>query len=70
MWHNIQSFVNEKINHNMEKKHKILDSKIKKLTRDQNQHDNKTQFYLRVINNTNIDFSNEEIALLNKGKVS
>ena len=44
MWHNIQTFVNEKINHNMEKKYKILDSKIKKLTCDQNQHDNKTQF--------------------------
>ena len=67
MWHSIQNFVNEKLNHNMEKKYKILDLKINILTCDQNQQrDNKIQFYPTVVNNTNIDFSNEEIALLNK----
>ena len=67
MCHNIQNFVNEKLNHNMEKKYKILDLKINILTCDQNQQrDNKIQFYPTVVNNTNIDFSNEEIALLNK----
>jgi len=49
-------------------KYKILDSKINKLTLNQNQHyDNGIQFYARVANNTNIAFSNEEITLLNKG---
>ena len=71
MWHSIQNFVNEKLNYKMKKKYKILVSKINKLTRDQNQqHDKKSQFYPRGVggvNNTNIDFSNEEIAFLNKG---
>ena len=68
MWHIIQNFINEKLNYNMEKKYKILDSKINKLTLSQNeQHDNKIQFYPRVVNNMNIDFCDEEITLLNKG---
>ena len=51
----------------MEKKYKTLDSKINKLARGQNRNpDNKNQFYPRVVNNTNIEFFYEEIALLNK----
>jgi len=51
----------------MEMKYKILDSKINKLTLSQNRHhDNGLKIYPRVVNNTNIAFSNEEITLMNK----
>ena len=52
----------------MEKKYKTMDDKIKRLiqttTRKQK---TEVSFYPRVINNTNIDFSEEELNLLNKG---
>jgi len=52
----------------MEKKYKRLDMKISKLVRTQIRKLNiNAQFYHRVINETNIPFSNEELMLLNKG---
>jgi len=67
MWQTIHNFINENLNHDMEK-YEILDLKINKLACGQNRNpDSKTQFYPRVVNNTNIEFSDEEIALLNKG---
>ena len=52
----------------MEKKYKNLDLKLSKLAHSQNWNpDSKTQFYPRLVNNTNIEFSVEEIALLYKG---
>jgi hypothetical protein len=57
----------ENLNHDMEK-YKILDLKINKLARDQKRKPvSKIQFYPRVLNNTNIEFSDEEVVLLNKG---
>ena len=68
MWQTIHNSVNEKLHHDMEKKCKTLDLEINKLAHSQNWNpDSKTQFYPRVVNNTNIEFSDEEIALLNKG---
>jgi len=52
----------------MEKKYKILDLKINTLARGQKRNpDSKIQFYPRVVNNTNIELSDEEIVFLNKG---
>jgi hypothetical protein len=51
----------------MDKKYKTLDLKINKLTHHQNKNiDTNTQFYPRVINKTDIEFSNEEMTSLNK----
>ena len=52
----------------MEKKYKTLDKKLNTLTRTkiQNQHHD-IRFYPRVINKTNINFTDSEITLLNKG---
>jgi len=63
----IHNFINEKLNHDMGKKYKILDLKINKLARGQNRNpDSKIQFHPRVVTNANIEFSDEEIVLLNK----
>ena len=68
MWYSIQNHINEKLNQDMEKKYKTLDLKINKLAHHQNKNlETSTQFYPRVINKTDIEFSNDEITLLNKG---
>jgi hypothetical protein len=52
----------------MEKKYKVLEDKPEKLTLKQSKEPKiNTQFYPRVINETKTEFSNEEIAMLNKG---
>ena len=52
----------------MEKKYKSLDTKIKKLVRNKIGKPNiNAQFYPRVINKTNISFSDDELTPLNKG---
>ena len=52
----------------MEKKYKQLDLKINRLVATQTEKPNtKTQFYPRVINKTNVTFTDEEMTLLNKG---
>jgi hypothetical protein len=52
----------------MVKKYKSLDDKLNKLTLTQNNKPNPNiQFYPRVINETEIIFSNEEMNMLNKG---
>jgi hypothetical protein len=52
----------------MEVKYKSLDAKISKLAHTQIQKpDNQTEFYPRVVNQTNIIFTNKEMTLLNKG---
>jgi len=67
-WHIIQESILESINKEMEKKYKVLEDKLKKLTLKQSKKPNtNTQFYPRVINETKIEFSNKEIAMLNKG---
>ena len=52
----------------MEKKYKSLDTKINKLVQTQTNNPNTNiQFYPRVINKTNISFTDDELTLLNKG---
>jgi hypothetical protein len=67
-WHIIQDSILESINIIMEKKYKSLDDKLNKLALKQNNKSNTNiQFYPRVINETEIIFSNEEMNMLNKG---
>ena len=67
-WHLIQESLHNTINQEFEKKYKILDDKISRLASAQKQKvDKSNEFYQRVINKTNIDFSKEELNLLNKG---
>jgi hypothetical protein len=52
----------------MQKKHKGLEEKLEKLTLKQSKKPNTNiQFYHRVINEPKIEFSNEEMTMLNKG---
>jgi hypothetical protein len=52
----------------MESKYKHLEQKIEKLSKSQtNKPRPRHRFYPRVINKTNISFTNEEMKLLNKG---
>jgi hypothetical protein len=49
-------------------KYKTLDKKLNILIRSQTKKPEKTMdFYPRVVNKTNITFTNEELTLLNKG---
>ena len=67
-WHIIQESILESINKEMQKKYKTLEEKLEKLTLKQSRKPNTNiQFYPRVINETKIEFSNEEMTLLNKG---
>jgi hypothetical protein len=67
MWATIQDSIHESMNHEMEKKYQLLEEKIKKLVHTHNQKPTaKTEFYPRVINETEISFADEELALLNK----
>jgi hypothetical protein len=52
----------------MEKKYKSIEDKLNRLTLKQTKKPNtSTQFYPRVVNETTIKFSNDEMTLLNKG---
>ena len=67
-WNVVHESILQKINTEMERKYKIMDEKIKRLIQN-HAHKPKTDisFYPRVVNNTNIKFSDEEIELINKG---
>jgi hypothetical protein len=66
--HLIRDSIHETINTEFEKKYKILDSKLCRLANAQKKNVNHdVEFYPRVINNTTIDFTNEEVKLLNEG---
>jgi hypothetical protein len=68
VWYSTQNHIDEKLNQNMEKKYKTLDLKINKITHHQNKNlDTNTHYYPTVINKTDIQFSNDEMTLLNKG---
>jgi hypothetical protein len=65
----MQESIFDKINQEFKKKYKLLDNKISRLASIQKQEvDKNNEFYLRVINKTNIDISNKELGLLNKGQ--
>ena len=67
-WDPIHESIILKINTDMERKYKVMDDKIGRLTQTQT-HNPKTdiKFYPRVINKTSIEFSDKEMELLNKG---
>jgi hypothetical protein len=61
-WYIIHEPIQDSINLEMEKKYKTMDDKINKLIQYQmNKPSNITSFYPRVVNKTNIIFSEEEI---------
>jgi len=64
-WPHIQHMIEEKICRETKTKYKTLDKKLKKLTQAMKPQEPHT-FYPRVINNTNISFTNSEKALLQK----
>jgi len=67
LWYNIHNSICENLNYEMEKKYKLLDTKIIKLVRTQIVIPNdETKFYPRFINKTNIDFTDKEVTLLKK----
>jgi hypothetical protein len=68
MWYSIQDSIQNSLNAEIEKKYKTIDDKIKEMVLIQTENpDTKVQFYRRVINRTDIVFTDEEMTLLNKG---
>jgi hypothetical protein len=68
LWTLIAESIGEKINLESEKKYETIKSELKQLeTTQRNNPKHQKQFYPRVVNQTNIDFTNEELTLLNKG---
>jgi hypothetical protein len=68
IWNIILPSVNHALNLGMEKKYKQLHLKINRLVATQTEKPKtKTQFYPRVINKTDITFTDVEMILLNKG---
>ena len=67
MSHHQASILNS-INKEMEKKYTAIEDKINRLTSNQTMKLNTNrQFYPRVVNETAIKFSDEQMTLLNKG---
>ena len=67
-WPHIQHTIQEKLRRETKTRYKTLDKKLKKKTQTQTMTPQGPHtFYPRVINNTNIPFTNSETALLQKG---
>jgi hypothetical protein len=67
MWPHIQQNIEDKLQKECRTRYNSLDNKIKCLTQQQtNTHLPKNQFYPRVVNMTDISFSEPEMALLQK----
>jgi hypothetical protein len=68
LWTLIHESVIEKINVESEKKYETIIKKRKQLEATQSKNPKQQKkFYPRVVNKTNIDFTNEEMTVLNKG---
>jgi len=70
VWHTILESIINVTNQELEKKCRSIGMNLKNLDKSQFQSTSselQKQFYLRVVNKTNITFSNEELPLLNKG---
>jgi hypothetical protein len=68
IWQTIMDTILVAVNHEANKKYKTINAKLNQLTKTQtNNIDLQRQFYPRVINSTNITFTNDEMSLLNKG---
>jgi hypothetical protein len=67
-WPYIHNTIENTLQKEMKTRYKKLDTKINKLTKAQTVTPKQTQnFYRRVVNNTNIPFSKQEMTLLHKG---
>jgi hypothetical protein len=67
-WPYIQEAIKAKLQRTAQAKYKTLDEKIQRLAHDQTITPREQYtFFPRVVNNTNIYFSENELALLNKG---
>ena len=71
-WLPIEESINNSLNTEMQDKCTIIDNKLQKLKAAQIPNTSTTtttnfNFYSRAVNNTNINFTEEELALLNKG---
>jgi hypothetical protein len=67
-WHIIQNSVHECINKEMDKKYNNIKQKLNNLEHTQTSTPKHIEtFYPRVVNNTNIRFTADELDLLNKG---
>jgi len=67
-WPLIRDYIHNSINTDMAKKYNTQEKKIKKLENTKNNdHKHLHSFHPRVINKTNINFSTNELNLLNKG---
>jgi len=68
IWYSILDSIHDTINQESEKKYKTISTKLNQLSKTQTNNPNhQKQFYPRVVNNTNITFTKEELSLLNKG---
>jgi hypothetical protein len=68
MWYIILHSILDATNHDLVKKYRTIDIKLKKLEKTQgSNHEFQEQFYLRVVSKTDIIFSNDELSLLKKG---
>ena len=66
-WPYIKRSIEEKLEKTLRQKYKQLDYKLEKLTQSQINPKELHSFYLRVINKTNIIFTDNEVNLLEKG---
>jgi hypothetical protein len=67
-WHIINEHIHSTINRESTRKYQTIDDKLNKLTRLQTKTpSSNVNFYHRVLNNTDITFTPNELSLLNKG---
>jgi hypothetical protein len=67
-WHTIRNSIHEAINKNMDRKYNTIRQRLKKLEHTQISTPKHIKtFYPRVVNNTNMKFTADELNLLNKG---
>lgn len=64
----IENYINKAVNEELQRKYRTMDEKLKKISNIQtDKPDNIENFYLRVINKTDIVFYPHEISLFDKG---
>jgi len=67
-WHYIQDTIKDKLKRTIGSKYKTLDDKLHRLAQQQTITPKEPHtFFPRVVNNTDITFSKNELSLLNKG---
>jgi len=67
-WYVIENYINKSVNEELQRKYRTMDEKLKKISNIQkDKPDNIENFYLHVINKTDIVFYPHEISLFDKG---